>query len=199
MGPLPQAQAAAGGKTSTALPAVPCCWLQSLLGSATRHSKVRTRTRDQGSASKYRQETCSLCSCVATGLAGDNSRNGSTGAVGTLTEMINGRERRTSWSRSPVHLPQMAVRDKVVSPADLCVDHSRSSLGRHSGRITTAAGIGSTNHHNALSPSTKTRQVSRVAVIKRQNCSGMPRSAAGSQPHSCQQQYRKRQGRASGP
>lgn len=203
-GPLLQGQATAGGKTKPCIvpPAVPCCWLPSLLGSTRRHSKVRRGTRDQGSASKYRQKTWSLCSCVATGLAGagDNSRNGSTGAEGALTETVdkgNRRERRTSWSRTPVHVPQMAARDRVASTAVLCMDHGRSSLGRHSG--TSTAEIGSNNHYSALSPSTKTRQVSRVAVIKRKNCSGMRRSAAGSRPHICQQQYGKRQEGGSGP
>lgn len=186
-------------------PSRACCWLPSLLGSARRHSKVRTGTRDQGRATKYRQKTCSLCSCIATGLAGaggGNSRNGSTEAEGTLTEIVsegNRKERRTSWSRTPVHRPQMAVRDMVASTMILCMDCSRSSLGRHSGRVTSAAGIGSNNHYNALSPSSKTRQVSRAAVMKRASCSGMQRRAAGSQPHICQQQYSERQEHASGP
>lgn len=206
MGPLLHSQATAGGKTKpgTVAQAMPCCWLWSLLGRARRHSKVKTGTRDQGSTSKYRLKTCSSCSCVATGLAGagDNSRNGSTGAAGSLTETINTgnrRDTRTSWSRTPVHLPQMAMRDRVASMAVLCMDRRRSSLGRHRGRVMTAAGIESNNHYSALSPSTKTRQVSRVAVTKRKNCSGMQRSAAGSQPHIYQQQYGKRQERASGP
>lgn len=205
MGPWLQGQAAAEGKPAPhRSPGLPCCWLQSLLGSARRHGKVRTGTRDKGSATKYRQKTCSSFSCVATGLAGagDNSRNGSTGAEGTLTEAVSEgsrRERSTSWSRTPVHLPQMAVGDRVAGTAALYVDRSRSSLGRHSGGITSAAGIGSNNHYNALTPCTKTRQVSRVAVMKRVNCPGMKRSAAGSQPHICPQQCSERQERASGP
>lgn len=210
MGPraLPslQGQAAAGGETnpSTVPPAVPCCWLRSLLGCARRHGKMRARTRDRGSGSKYRQITRSSCSCVVTGLAGagHNSRNGSTGAEGMLTERIsegNRRERRTSWSRTPVHLPQMAVGDRVASTGVLCMDSWTRSLGRHSGRVTAGGGIGSYNHYNILSPSTKARQVCRVAAVKRENCSGMRRSAAGSQPHVCQQHYGERQERASGP
>lgn len=119
-------------------------------------SKMKSLATDEGSSwTNY----CT-CSGAAKKLAGAED-NGSVEKNVFLTDI--------SQSGILAHLSQMAAEDRVARARLLFMDHSMSSLGRHAVRITTGEGI---NNSKALSSSSKTKHVNRVAVVKRKCCTG---------------------------